>query len=60
MYNITWQKEIEDTGEVVRYVDDDTGEDKTSTLMTMVVTPDNPDLPVRTYALRKTYLQMNT
>ena len=56
MYNITWQKEIEDTGEVVRYVDDDTREDKTSTPMTMVVTPDNPDLPVRTYALRKNIL----
>jgi hypothetical protein len=50
---ITWTKTLVETEEMCRYVDDDTGEEGASPLMDLTLTPDNSDLTIKTFSIRK-------
>lgn len=50
---ITWTKSLLETEEMCRYVDDDTGEEGESPLMDLTLTPDNSDLTIKTFSIRK-------
>lgn len=50
---ITWTKSLVETAEMCRYVDDETGEEGESPLMELTLTPDNSDLTIKTFSMRK-------
>ena len=50
---ITWTKSLLETEEMCRYVDDDTGEEGESPLVELTLRPDNSELTVKTFVMRK-------
>tara|TARA_X000001036_G_scaffold68943_1_gene60084 strand:- start:4195 stop:4566 length:372 start_codon:yes stop_codon:yes gene_type:complete len=50
---ITWTKSLLETEEMCRYVDDETGEEGESPLMELTLTPNNSDLTIKTFSIRK-------
>ena len=50
---ITWTKSLLETEEMCRYFDDETGEEGESPLMELTLTPNNSDLTIKTFSIRK-------